>query len=297
MAYRMVSGWTMTRAQLEDALQRERFVACAASQEKSVGWVEPRGQAHGALVEVVDGQWMLKLMIEVKAVPASVVKRKVQERVEQIQASTGRKPGKKEIRDLRDEVRLTLVPMAFGKQSSVLVWLDPKTQLLVLDAASQVKADEALTCLVKATDALSVELLSPRTSASAAMSGWLSSREPPAGFSVDRECELRAGDASQAVVRYTRHALDIDEVRQHIALGKLPTRLAMTWNGRVSFVLTDAMQIRRLAFLDVELERAAAAPADRVDDGFDADTAIATAELRQLIPELLAALGGEMAPG
>ena len=86
-------------------------------------------------------------------------------------------------------------------------------------------------------------------------------------------------------------------MRQHIALGKLPTRLAMTWNGRVSFVLTDAMQIRRLAFLDVELERAAAAPADRVDDGFDADTAIATAELRQLIPELLAALGGEMAPG
>jgi recombination associated protein RdgC len=33
------------------------------------------------------------------------------------------------------------------------------------------------------------------------------------------------------------------------------------------------------------------------EDGFDADTAIATGELRQLIPELLAALGGEVAIG
>jgi recombination associated protein RdgC len=30
------------------------------------------------------------------------------------------------------------------------------------------------------------------------------------------------------------------------------------------------------------------------DDGFDADVAIATAELRKLLPDLLEALGGEM---
>jgi recombination associated protein RdgC len=30
------------------------------------------------------------------------------------------------------------------------------------------------------------------------------------------------------------------------------------------------------------------------DDGFDADAAIATGELRKLLPDLLAALGGEL---
>ncbi len=295
MVYRMVSAWTQTQAQLEEALQGGRFAPCGASQEKSVGWVEPRGQDHGALVEVVGGQWLLKLMVEVKAVPAAVVKRKVQERLQQIEAATGRKPGKKEARELREDARLALLPMAFSKQSSLLVWIDPKAQLLVLDAASQAKADELMTALVKAVDGLAVQLVNTQTSAAAAMSGWLSTQEAPAGFSVDRECELKAADESKAVVRYTRHALDTDEVSQHIAMGKLPTRLAMTWNDRVSFVLTEALQIKKLAFLDVVFEGAAAAAGDDRDDAFDADAAISTGELQQLIPELLEALGGEMA--
>ena len=98
MVYRMVSAWTMTQTQLEEVLETARFAPCGASQEKSVGWIEPRGQAHGALVEVIDGQWMLRQMVETKAVPGSVVKRKVEERAQQIEASTGRKPGKKEKR-------------------------------------------------------------------------------------------------------------------------------------------------------------------------------------------------------
>ncbi len=152
-----------------------------------------------------------------------------------------------------------------------------------------------MTALVKAVDGLAVQLVNTQTSAAAAMSGWLSTQEAPAGFSVDRECELKAADESKAVVRYTRHALDTDEVSQHIAMGKLPTRLAMTWNDRVSFVLTEALQIKKLAFLDVVFDGAAAAAGDGRDDAFDADAAISTGELQQLIPELLEALGGEMA--
>jgi recombination associated protein RdgC len=92
------------------------------------------------------------------------------------------------------------------------------------------------------------------------------------------------------VVRYSRHALDIDEVRQHITSGKVPTKLAMTWDGRVSFLLTDTFQIKKIAFLDGVFD----GTSQEKEDGFDADTAIATGELRQLIPDLIAALGGEM---
>jgi recombination associated protein RdgC len=122
------------------------------------------------------------------------------------------------------------------------------------------------------------------------MSEWLSSQEPPAGFTIDRECELKSPDETKAVVRYSRHALDIDEVRQHITSGKVPTKLAMTWDGRVSFLLTDAFQIKKIAFLDGVFD----GTSQEKEDGFDADTAIATGELRQLIPDLIAALGGEM---
>jgi recombination associated protein RdgC len=224
-----------------------------------------------------------------------VVKRKVQDQLAQIEATTGRKPGKKEKRELSEDARLALLPMAFTKQSSVTVWIDPKAQLLVLDSGSQAKADEVMTGLIKAVDGLAVLLVNTQISPAAAMSTWLSTHEAPQGFSVDRECELKAADESKAVVRYTRHALDTDEVSQHIAMGKVPTRVAMTWNDRVSFVLTEALQLKKVAFLDVVFEGSPSSPGDRKDDGFDADAAIATGELVQLIPDLLEALGGEMA--
>jgi recombination associated protein RdgC len=292
MLYRVVSAWTATPQALESALEESRFVECAGSQEKSVGWVEPRGEAHGALVEVVGGHWFLKLMMEVKVVPGTVVKRKAQVEVEHIEVSTGRKVGKKELRELREDARLALLPLAFTKQATVNVWICPKSQLLVIDAGSQVKADEVMTFLIKAIDGLAVQLINTQTSPAAAMAHWLQTKESAPGFSVDRECELKAADESKAVVRYTRHALDTDEVSQHIAMGKMPTRLALTWRDRVSFVLTESLQLKKVGFLDVVFESAASGK-DGEDD-FDADAAIATGELQQLIPELLDALGGEM---
>jgi recombination associated protein RdgC len=56
-------------------------------------------------------------------------------------------------------------------------------------------------------------------------------------------------------------------------------------------MLTDSLQIKKLAFLDVVFEATSAAVKD---DGFDADVAIATSELSALIPDLLEALDGEV---
>ena len=290
IVYRIGPGWSTSVAQMEESLDGKRFVECGASQEKSSGWIEPRGEAHGPLVEAVGGQLMLKLMIETRALPGSVVNRKAKERVAQIEAATGRKPGKKETREIKDDIKLELLPLAFTKQATVLVWIDREAQLLVIDAASQAKSDEVVTELVKSLDGMALTLLNTQVSPTAAMSAWLTTREPPAGFSVDRECELKAADESKAVVRYSRHALDTDEVRQHIESGKLPTRLALTWDSRVSLVLTESLQLKKLAFLEVVFEGTSAGK----EDGFDADTAIATGELRKLLPELLEALGGEM---
>jgi recombination associated protein RdgC len=295
MVYRVSPTWAPTAAEMEAGLDKARFAECGASQDKSIGWTEPRGEAHGPLVENVGGQLVLKLMIEVKVVPGAVITRKTKERVAHIEATTGRKPGKKETRDIKDDVKLALLPMAFTKQGTVGVWIDAAAHLMVIDAASQAKADEVVTLLVKSLDGFSVTLVNTTTSPAVAMARWLTTQEPPQGFSVDRECELKSADESKAVVRYSRHPLDIDEVRQHIESGKQPTRVAMTWDSRVSFVLTEALQIKKVAFLDVVFEGAGASKGK--DDGFDADVAIATAELRKLIPDLMLALDGEVVSG
>jgi len=272
-----------------DHLAMHSFAPCEPSQEKSSGWVPPR-KDNGSMIESVGGQWIMKLMTETKAVPADVMNRKAAERCVQIEASTGRKPGKKETRNLKDDIRLELLPHAFPKQSATLVWIDLAESLLAIDASSQARADEVVTLLVQSLPGFAARMINTKVSPVAAMADWLVSQEAPAGFSVDRECELKACDESKAVVKYGKHRLDIDEVKVHIQEGKMPTKLAMTWNDRVSFVLTEGLQIKKLAFLDVVFESR-----DKAVDNFDADVAIATGELSALIPDLLDALGGEMA--
>ena len=232
-------------------------------------------------------------MTETKSVPADVINRKASERCAEIEAGTGRKPGKKETRDIKDDIRLELLPMAFTKQSATMVWIDLAEKLLAIDASSQSRADEVVTLLVQTLPGFAARLINTKVSPVASMAEWLVSQEAPAGFSVDLECELKACDESKAVVKYGKHRLDIDEVKVHIQEGKMPTKLALTWNDRVSFVLTEGLQVKKLAFLDVVFD-VINVGMTLDNDAFDADAAIATGELRKLIPDLLDALGGEI---
>jgi recombination associated protein RdgC len=293
IVYRIGPDWSATVEHMEEALAPARFVECGATQQKSIGWIEPRGEKHGALVESIGGQRILKLQIETKAVPGSVVKRKAQEQIEHIEATTGRKPGKREIKDIRDDALLALLPMAFTKQSSVQVWIDLASRLLMTDAGSQAKADEVITALVSALPGLPLTLLQTMVSPQVAMTQWLTAASPeewPLRLSVERECELKSNDEEKSVVKFTRHNLLNDEIRHHVAQGKLPVTLALSWDGRVAFVLTEALQLKKISFLEGVFEGTSAGK----EDGFDADVAIATGELGKLIPDLIDALGGEM---
>ena len=290
--YRVGPEWQATLAQIEEALAGARFLECGATQPQSLGWVPPRGTDHAPLIEAVGSQWLLMLMVERKALPSAVVKRRTEELAQQVEQASGRKPGKKQTKELKEQATLELLPMAFTKRATLKVWIDAKQRLLMVDASSPARAGEVVTQLIKSLDGLTLTPLQTTESASVAMSDWLLTGEPAAAFSVDRECELKSEDEMKSVVRYARHPLDIDEVRQHISTGKRPTRLALTWQGRVSFVLTETGQIKKIDFLDVVFE--GRVRTDKADDAFDADAAIATGELVQLIPDLIDALGGEL---
>ena len=288
ITYRIAPSWAPDLQALEAALQKTLFAECGATQERSVGWVQPRGEHHGLLAESVAGQWMLRFMTEEKLLPASVLNRKVNEKADAIEKAEGRKPGKKEKKELKDEAKLDLLPMAFTKQGAMWVWIDPQARLLLLDTSAQGRADEIVTLLVEGLPGFALALVDTQTSPQAAMAHWLVTQEPPAGFSIDRQCELKAADESKAVVRYARHPLDIDEVRQHIEHGKLPTKLAMTWDDRVSFVLTDNLQLHGITMLDAIMDGQS-----KDDAGFDTDVSITTGELSRMLPDLIEALGGE----
>ena len=298
LVYRIEHWAPPTLTEMEERLSGARFIECAATQPESAGWVAPRGDQHAALAESIGGQVVFKLCTETKAVPGGVVKLQVQAQLDAIEKETGRRPKGKRVREVKEAVVHTLLPRAFPKRSDTVVWLDATAQLVWVGAGSTKKADVVVTRLIELLGGgLKLSLLQTALSPATAMAMWLRDKEAPAGFSIDRECELKQPDSEKASVRYARHTLDIDEVGEHIKQGKLPTQLAMTWAGRVSFVLTEALTLKKIQLLDGVLEGAGVDAAQsgkggNGDSGFDADVAISTGELRRLMPELVSALGG-----
>lgn len=266
-----------------------QFSPCEGQQEKALGWVPPRGHEHGAMVEFVGGEAILRLRIETKSVPAAVIKRKLDEKAEETFASTGRKPGKKERRDMAEDIRAALLPNAFSKVVEIPVWVDTHRGRLAIGSASVGHVDSVFTMLIQAMPSASFQPFTSQVSPESLMTSWLHdqdnlSTEDRFGFDIDRECELKAIDETHAVVKYTKHTLELDEIRTHIKQGKTVTKLALTYNDRVSFVLTPTGQMRKIKILDVAFE------GHEGEDNFDADVAIFTGEFDNLINSLHGAL-------
>ena len=212
------------------------------------------------------------------------------ERAREIEETEGRRIGRRELRELQEQMTLELLPRAFIRRRTTHAWIDRGNGWLVVDAASPAKAEEVLEHLRRSLDSLPAKVLKPVQSPSAAMTGWVAAGEAPAGFTLDQDLELRS--AEKASVRYANHPLEGEEIRRHIADGKVVTRLAMTWNDRISFVLNDLLQIRRVAFLDILKEQSESQTED-ADERFDIDFTLMTGEVAQLLADLLTALGGE----
>ena len=289
--FRVLSGMPANLSDLETALQHMPFVSVEGLANKSVGWVPPRGHANGLLVEAINGQWMLRFMVETRKVPPAAMCAWLDAACKRIEATTGRKPGKMEKLDLLSDAYKELMPRAFPRQLATWVWLDPATKRLVLDTTSLAVADDIITALVKLLEGFSVETLNTATSPTVAMAAWLADQEGPAGFAIGKACELRSADESQAKVRYSNHPLMLEEVKAHIAQGKQPTCLALEWDDRVGFVLGDNLQLKKVTFANSVLEQSKA-QGQQADD-FDGNVLMATAELGPLIGDLVDALGGE----
>lgn len=291
--YRLPRDWDIDSAQLEKALANLPLNHCGGLDMVSRGWVY--GRDEGEFVHVVNRHWLLALGVEQKLLPTSVVRQEAQERAAHIEAEQGRKVGRKELRDLRDRVTEELLPRAFTRRRTTWCWIDPTGGWLVIDAGSDGRAYEFLEVLQKSLAGIALRPLQTQVSPASAMTGWLAEGDAPAGFTIDQDLELRSAAEGQAAIRYVRHALEGEEIRQHIAGGKIATKLAMTWNDRVSFVLTDKLQIKRLAFLDI-LREQAEQDAATADEQFDVDFALMSGELARMLADLVIALGGELKP-
>ncbi|MDX8378754.1 MAG: recombination-associated protein RdgC [Gallionella sp.] len=289
--YRLPADCALTAATLQEKLALKPLRPCSGLDKQRQGWVPCRGDDR--LVHVANGQILFALGVEQKLLPASIINRFSKERIADIEAQQGYKVGRKELKSLKEAITEELLPRAFALLRTTYAWLDTANGYLIVDAASSARAEELLEFLNKTVDALQLTPLHTEISPVAAMTDWLAGEYAPAGFTIDQELELRATGESRATVRYANHALEGEEILAHIASGKRATRLGLTWNDRISFVLTEQLQIKRLVFLDIIKEESSTL-ADTDDEMFELDFTLMTGELAKMLIDLSHALGGEV---
>jgi recombination associated protein RdgC len=289
--YRLPDDFQITPAKLEEKLALKPLMPCSGLDKQSLGWVSCRRDDR--LVHTANKQTLFALGVEHKLLPASIINRFTKERVADIEAQQGYKPGRKQLKEIKQVVTDDLLPRAFAVQRTTYAWLDLTKGRLVIEAASAAKAEELLEQLGKTVDNFPVQLLHTELSPTSAMTDWLAGENAPAGFTIDRELELRSSDESKATVRYANHALEGKEILAHISAGKRASRLGMTWNDRISFVLNEHLQLKRIEFLDIIKEESSKV-ADNDDEMFELDFTLMTGELAKMLTDLSDALGGEV---
>jgi len=283
--YRLADGFRPSAEELATALARLPSTPCGAFDLVSRGFAPEVLDANGAL--------FFALATEEKLLPAAVVNQATKERAAEITGQQDHPVGRKQMKEIKEQVTEDLLPKAFTQRKTTRAYLDSAGWLVV--EGTPAKAETLLECLHKACETLPVRRLDTLIAPVAGMADWLASGEAPAGFTIDQDAELQACDEGKAAIRYTRHSLDGEDLRQHLATGKLPTKLALTWADKISFVLTAEGHLKRLALLAVLTERAEANAQGAEEERLVSATLFA-GELRQLLADLVAALGGEVTP-
>lgn len=287
--YRLAPSWELTPESLEQALERLAFRPGGATDMTVFGWTPPRPES--GFVHALDGQYLLNLRVEKKLLPTTVVNQFARARALEIEEQQGYKPGRKQMKEIKEQVTDELLPKAFSIYRDTRVWIDTRNRWLVIDAAAAAKCDEVMGALAKVLDPFPVVPLYTEMSPATAMTNWLVSDEPPSNFTIDQDTELRSTNETRAAVRYVRQSVELEDVRKHVEAGKQCTRLALTWADRVSFVLTDGLDLKRVAPLDVLQE--GRLPGGDEAEQFDSDFTLMTGELARLLEDLVEALGGE----
>jgi recombination associated protein RdgC len=295
--YRLPEGWSVEADELDEKLSKSALRPCGSFEMESHGWLPPEDE--GSFLYRQNRHWLIAFGLEQKLLPASVIRQKADERVAEIAKTLPHPVGRKQKRDIKDQVTEELMPRALSRRRITHAWIDAANNLLAVDAVADAKAEQLLESLRRIEENLDATRLDTNVSASTAMAKWILDRDVPGRFSIDDDLELRATDATKATVRYVRHGLDGKDIRDHIAGGKTPVRLGLTWNDRISFVLTEHLQVKRIHFVGLLNKDPGGSEEDAGEEGeqFDIDFALATGELSEMLKELVHLLGGEKTAG
>lgn len=275
---------------IEEKLKKAQLQPCMGLDWDSIGFSNPVSFSS-EMVYPAQNTWRISLKKEEKVLPAAVINEILDEKITEIREVEGRNVGRKEKNELKQIITDDLLPRALTKSSKTEAIIGTQYGFLLINQANSNRAEMLLTKLRDALGGFEAKLPRTQQSPSSLMTEWLLRGRAEGHFDLDSDCELVGlGDAAP-VVKISRHDLTVEEINNLLRSGKIVTQLGLSWRDRVRFVITQNFTLKRIQFLDV-IQEEAAAQADDIESLTFASQILMAETLSELITELIDHLGG-----
>ncbi len=256
----------------------------------SRGFISPFGRDAEALSHRLGDAIWLTVGGEDRLLPGSVVNDMLARKLAEIEQKEGRKPGGRTRKRIKDELITDLMPRAFIKPSRTDALLDLEHGIVVIDSSSRKSAENVCSEIRRALGSFPALPLNAEVAPRSILTGWIAGEPLPDGLSIGDECELRDPVDQGAVIKVQRMDLHSDEIARHLETGKQVTRLALTLDDHVSFVLGEDLVVRKFKLLDGAVDQLESTDRDDVRAELDARFALMSAEVKRLFNVLESAL-------
>ena len=260
------------------------FKNCPPSFSSSHGWVTPTKERDAPLVYSMGQYLLFSLQFEEKVLPAGVIKKELETKINELQQKEDRKIYSKEKKNLRDEVTMTLLPRAFTQISQIYALIDTKRQWLITNSLQADKI-KALTSSFKKCFDIDVTPLKLKK-ISYLLTQWVKQNEAPEGIEILDQCFLQDPNSMKRTIRSQSQSLSSPPLQALIESGLEVKQLMLSWQEAVRFTLTDFMHLKNLRYTDEALADVEDDATESALDRFNTDFVMMVKTLESLLTTL-----------
>jgi len=276
--------------EIENRLAECALKPVGALELSSRGFISPFGRDGESLSHKISDAIWLSVGSEEKILPGAVVNDLLARKLEEIERKEGRKPGGRARKRLKEDLVHELLPRAFVRPGRTDALLDLGHGLCIVDSSSRKSAENVVSEIRHALGSFPALPVNAEVAPRSILTGWVAGEPLPEGLTIGDECELKDAADKGAVVKCQRQELQSDEIAKHLESGKQVTRLALTLDDHVSFVLGEDLVVRKFKLLEGAVDALESTERDDVRAELDARFALMAGEAKRLFNVLEPAL-------
>lgn len=227
---------------------------------------------------------------EERILPRGVIQRILAERIQTIEAQTGRIIRRAEKAQLAEELEFELLPKSFCVQKRLPAVIDHVSKRLIINTASTTQANQLTSLLRKSIPGMHIEPLPQHENLALRFANWINDPTSlPPSFQLASDCLLFSLDDDSKRFTCKGYELPAEEILTLLSQGLAAAEISIIWNERIQFTLTHNLVFKKMKCLDYLVDEFTdIRKNEEADQQQSSALTLLAGELRELTNDLLA---------